>query len=166
MRVPEWLRRFDHAVIGFVRQYSIAILRVSLGIVFVWFGVLKIAGLSPVADLVAKTLYFLPPHAAVVGLGVVEVVVGIGLLTGWAMRLILLLFLGQMVGTFFTMIVRPELAFTNGNPFVLSTDGEFILKNLVLISAGFVILGTVRKAGSSEALPEVLTQKAHSAPKA
>ncbi len=164
MRVPEWLRRFDNAVIGFVREHSVTMLRITLGIVFVWFGALKILGVSPVADLVAKTLYVLPSHVAVVGMGVVEVIIGLGLLTGWAMRLTLLLFLVQMIGTFLTMVIRPDLVFTDGNPLKLSSNGEFIIKNLVLISAGLVILGTVRKALPAEDIPEMLGQKAHTAP--
>lgn len=112
--------------------------------VFVWFGALKIFGVSPVADLVAKTLFFLPPKVAVTGMGIVEVVIGIGLLGAWAMRLTLSLFFAQLAGTFLTMIVRPGLVFRGGNPLVLTSDGEFIIKNLVLISAGLVILSTIR----------------------
>jgi len=164
MHVPEWVRRFDNALIGLVREYSVTILRIGLGVVFVWFGALKIFGISPAADLVSKTLYFLPPHIAVVGLGVIEIVVGAGLLTGLAIRLILLVFLAQMIGTFFTLVVRPDLAFEGGNPLRLTTIGEFIVKNFVLISAGLVILGTVRKARSEEGVPEILGQKAETAP--
>jgi len=163
MKVPEWLRRSDAAVIGFVQAYSTAILRVTLGIVFVWFGILKMLGSSPVADLVAKTLYFMPPHAAVFGMGCVEVIIGIGLLTGWAMRLTLVLFFAQMVGTFFTMIVRPDLVFRDV-PFKLGLNGEFIIKNLVLISAGLVILGTVRKARAKDDVADMLAEKAHTSP--
>jgi len=163
MRLPKWLFRFDQTVISWVRKYSVAMLRVALGVVFVWFGALKILGISPVAGLVAKTLYFLPPHVAVVGMGVVEVIIGLGLLSGLAMRLTLLLFVAQMMGTFLTMVIRPDLTFTDGNPFKLSANGEFIIKNLVLISAGLVVLGTVRKARPRERVHEVLGREAHTA---
>jgi len=163
MRVPEWLSKLDNTVIGFVREYSIPILRIALGVVFVWFGVLKVVGVSPVADLVAKTLYFLPPRVAVVGMGAVELIIGVGLVTGIAVRLVLLLFIVQMVGTFLALIIRPDMAFQGGNPLILSVHGEFIIKNLVLISAGLVILGTVRAARPAEPIPEMLGEKAHSA---
>jgi len=156
MKVPERLRQLDNAVIGFMRVRSIQILRIALGIVFIWFGALKILGVSPIADVAAATLFFLPAQVAVVGMGVIEVIIGLGLLSGLAMRLVLLLFLAQMLGTFVTMIVRPDLVFNGGNPLELTKNGEFIIKNLVLISAGLVILGGVPKARPSQDVPEML----------
>lgn len=138
---------------------SIQILRIALGIVFVWFGALKIFGISPIADVVVATLFFLPAQTAVVGMGLIDLIIGIGLLSGLAMRVVLLLFLLQMLGTFVTMIIRPDLVF-NGNPLELTKNGEFIIKNLVLISAGLVILGAVPKARPSQDVPEMLAEGA------
>lgn len=163
MHTPGWMVRFDSASIEFARKNGAGLLRVTLGIVFLWFGALKIFGASPAAGLVAKTLFFLPPHIAVVGMGVVELLIGAGLLTGFAMRLTLLLFFAQMAGTFLTMLVRPDLTFADGNPLKLTTNGEFIIKNLVLISAGLVILATVRQARAASNVSEVLAEKANSA---
>ncbi len=163
MQTPRWLVRIDSALIEFARKNGAALLRVTLGIVFLWFGALKILVVGPAADLVEKTLFFLPSHIAVVGMGVVEMLIGLGLLTGWAMRLTLLLFFAQMAGTFLTMLVRPDLTFDNGNPLKLTTNGEFIIKNLVLISAGLAILATVRPARAANSVPEVLAEKANSA---
>lgn len=146
MRMPSALVDFDRAVIDFTRAHSIAILRVTLGIVFVWFGLLKIFGQSPVADVVIKTAYFLPPDVALIGMGVLETLIGLGLLTGIAMRLTLFLFFVQMCGTFLTIVTRPDLLFEHGNPLLLSVNGEFLLKNLVLIAAGLAIVGSVPKA--------------------
>jgi uncharacterized membrane protein YkgB len=122
------------------------ILRVALSVVFIWFGALKVLGVSPVADLVVKTAYFLPPHVAVTGIGILEIIIGIGLLTGVAMRLTLLLFFVQMCSTFLTVVMLPHLLYRNGNPFELSVYGEFVIKNLVLIAAGLVIVASMRKA--------------------
>ncbi|MBC5807705.1 MAG: DUF417 family protein [Candidatus Eremiobacter antarcticus] len=115
-------------------------LRLSLGIVFVWFGALKIVGASPVSDLVAKTAYFLPPAVAIIGTGCVEVIIGLGLLTGWAMRATLALFFFQMLATFLSVVTQPAMLFQNGNPLLLSVYGEFLLKNFVLIAAGLTIV--------------------------
>ena len=118
----------------------------ALGIVFVWFGVLKIVGHSPVAGLVIKTAYFLPPDVALVGMGVLETIIGLGLLTGLAMRLTLALFFVQMCSTFLTVVTRPDLLIERGDPLLLSVHGEFLLKNLVLIAAGIAIVGSVPKS--------------------
>jgi uncharacterized membrane protein YkgB len=60
------------------------------------------------------------------------------------MRLVLLLLVAQLIGTFLVLIVRPDIAFDNGNPLLLTTEGEFIVKNLVLISAALTVGSQVR----------------------
>jgi uncharacterized membrane protein YkgB len=137
--------RVDRGMVWFMTAFGTRILRVCLGVVFVWFGLLKVIGKSPVAALVAQTVYWVPPEAFVPFLGIWEIVVGIGLLWARAMRLTLLLFWLQMAGTFLVLVLRPDIAFQGGNPLLLTTEGEFVVKNLVLIAAGLVVGGTVRK---------------------
>jgi putative oxidoreductase len=140
----EPLDRVDQRIVDFLGRWSVPVLRISLGVVFVWFGALKIGRISPVADLVAQTVYWVDPRWFVPALGVVEVLIGIGLILGVGLRIVLFVFLAQMAGTFLVLIVRPDVAFVNGNPFVLTTVGEFVIKNLVLLAAGLVVGSTVR----------------------
>jgi uncharacterized membrane protein YkgB len=137
--------RVDAHLIPFLRRTAVPMLRVSLGLVFVWFGLLKVFDVSPVASLVARTVYWVDPDAAVTVLGVFEAFVGTMLLLGWALRLTLLLFVAQMVGTFLTFVILPEVTFRHGNPLLLTVEGEFVVKNLVLISAALVVGATVRR---------------------
>jgi uncharacterized membrane protein YkgB len=137
--------RLDVKITAFLRRWSIPALRVSLGLVFVWFGAMKVFDATPVADLVANTVYWFDPAWVVPVLGVFEVVVGIGLLFRIALRLVLGLFAVQMVGTFLVLALLPEVAFDSGNPLLLTVEGEFVVKNLVLLSAGMVIGATVRR---------------------
>ena len=74
--------------------------------------------------------------------------VGIGLLVGKALRLTLFIFFAQMVGTLLTFVVHPGASFEKGNPLRLSMTGEFVLKNLVLITAGLAVVGSVQAKGS------------------
>jgi len=138
------LERIDHRVTSFLRHWSEPALRISVGVVFVWFGALKIFDVTPVTELVANTVYWFDPAWVVPTLGVVEVAVGLGLLFKVALRSVLALFFLQMLGTFLVFIVQPEVAFVDGNPLLLTTEGEFVVKNLVLLSAGLVIGATVR----------------------
>ncbi|HEY3247818.1 MAG TPA: DoxX family membrane protein [bacterium] len=138
-------RRIDNGMIELMREHGVLILRIALGIVFIWFGALKIIGRSPVGDLVAHTVYWVDPSWFVPLLGMWEVVVGVGLLVGVALRLVLFLFWLQMAGTFLVLLLRPDLAFQQGNPLLLTTTGEFVIKNLVLIAAGLVVGSTVRR---------------------
>ncbi|HWC30018.1 MAG TPA: DoxX family membrane protein [Dehalococcoidia bacterium] len=145
--------RVDRAVVGFLETQGIRLLRFALAIVFIWFGALKVIDRSPVADLVADTLYWLPSGVVVPALGVVEMLIGLGLLLGVGLRLVLLVFLLQMAGTFLVLVLRPGESFQDGNPLLLTVLGEFVVKNLVLIAAGIVVGSTVReREDSSRAL--------------
>lgn len=136
--------RLDRALVGFMTAYGVTLLRLSLAIVFIWFGALKLIGRSPVADLVASTVYFLPSEHFVPILGLWEVAVGLGLLLRFALRVTLALFWAQMAGTFLVLVLRPGIAFQAENPLLLTMAGEFVIKNLVLITAGIVIGSSVR----------------------
>lgn len=137
--------RFDRMVVAALERWSVPLLRLSLGIVFLWFGGLKVFGVTPVTDLVAATVYWVDPDWFVVSLGVVEMVVGVGLILRRAMRIILAVFLAQMAGTFLVLILLPDIAFQDGNPLKLTVEGEFVIKNLVLLSAGLVVGSMVRR---------------------
>ncbi|MBA2427312.1 MAG: DoxX family membrane protein [Actinobacteria bacterium] len=144
-RVWARLTAIDTRFLDILSRVSIPLLRVSLGIVFIWFGILKIAGETPVTELVANTVYWVDPDWFVPVLGAFEAVVGIGLLLGRAMRIILFLFVLQMAGTFLVLVLQPDVAFQGGNPLLLTTEGEFVIKNLVLLSAGLVLGSHLRR---------------------
>jgi putative oxidoreductase len=138
------LDRMDQKIVGFMSSYAILIIRISLGIVFVWFGLLKVVGVSPVFDLASHVVYWLPAELFVPLLGIWEIAIGVGLLLGKALRVILSLLFLQLAGTFLVLIILPGAAFQGGNPLFLTTEGEFVIKNLVLIAAGVAVGGTVR----------------------
>ena len=137
--------RLDARVVQFMKSYGILLLRIALAIIFIWFGFLKVIGKSPVVELVAQTVYWVSPKFFVPFLGIWEMVVGLGLLFRFALRLVLFLFWLQLAGTFMVLVLQPGIAFQGGNPFLLSKEGEFVMKNLVLITAGLVVGGTVRR---------------------
>ncbi len=143
-RPPGPLDRVDRVVTHVLSRWSIPALRVALGVVFVWFGALKIGRLSPVSELVARTVYWFDPDVVVPALGIVEVVIGAGLIFGVLLRVVLLLFAAQMAGTFLTFVVLPHVCFRDSNPLLLTVEGEFVVKNLVLLAAGLVVGSTVR----------------------
>jgi len=138
---PTDLRR--HALIrslaGIVRTASLPLMRISLGIVFIWFGALKLTNSTPVAVLVAKTVPFLPSNLFVPALGAFEVLLGVALLLGRRLDIVVLLMVAHLGGTFLVLVTQPQLAFQNGNPLLLTMTGEFVVKNIVLISAGIAL---------------------------
>lgn len=139
----EQLNRIDIRITNFLNMYGMILLRYSLGITFIWFGALKPFRLSPADDLVAKTIVFLPADIFVPILGIWEMVIGITLIVRKWNRIAIFLLFAQMGGTFLPLILLPEVCFQTF-PFVLTLEGQYIIKNIVLISAGIVIGGSVR----------------------
>lgn len=120
-------------------RYAATLLRLALAGVFVWFGALKVAGVSPVHDLIAATLPWFDADVIVPALGAVEITIGLLLAVGIFPRVTLLVLVGHLGGTFLTFLTASELMWS-GTPFELSADGEFVLKNLVLISAALLLI--------------------------
>jgi uncharacterized membrane protein YkgB len=132
-------QRVDARLRPFLARIGVPLLRISLGVVFLWFGLLKIFDVSPVSELVANTIYWFDPDVVVPALGTFEVFVGACLVAGRLMRIALPLLVLQMAGTFMVLVLLPDVAFRDANPFLLTVEGEFVVKNLVLLSAALVI---------------------------
>lgn len=130
--------------IAVIKPISIPLLRVALGVIYLWFGILKIIGATPVADLVASMIPFVPASTAVVGMGIAEVVLGALLIIGIFVPWIAAIQVAHLLGTFLVFIVHPAVAY-NGNPFLVTFEGEFIAKNLVLIAGLLVVAGYSRE---------------------
>jgi uncharacterized membrane protein YkgB len=131
----------DSLLLSSLRRWSITALRLALGSVFLWFGALKIFGSSPVASLIRETYTFVPVSLFILVLGVWEMSIGIGIILKRALRCVLILLCVHLVGTFTAMWLKPSLFFVQGLPFCLTGDGEFVIKNVVLITAALVIAG-------------------------
>jgi uncharacterized membrane protein YkgB len=141
---PAPLDRADRRISAWMAAHGPTLLRYALGAIFVWFGALKLfAGASPAEDLVKRTVYFFDPEWFFPLLGVWEVAIGLGLLVKPLIRLAILLLFLQMPGTFLPLVVVPEACW-EAFPFVLTLEGQYIVKNLVLIAAALVVGGTVR----------------------
>ena len=139
----------DVRLTSWMARYGILLLRISLGIVFFWFGVLKFfPGLSPAQDLATRTISLLTfgmvaPKVSLIVLATWECLIGLGLVFGVFMRATLLLLFVQMLGTITPVFFFPHEVFTR-IPYAPTLEGQYIIKNVVLISAGLVLGATVR----------------------
>ncbi|MEV6332928.1 hypothetical protein [Streptomyces sp. NPDC051909] len=127
-----------------LHRYGLVLLRVGLGGVFVWFGVLKVIGQSPAAELVVAVIPFDTGTWFVPALGWAEIVLGLWLLSARAQQLLLPVLAGHLLGTFLVLLLTPGLAFDHANPLLLTLIGEFVVKNVVLL-AGAVVVTTLPK---------------------
>ena len=136
----------DESISSMMNTYGIIFLRYSIGIIFIWFGILKPFGVSPAQDLVANTVYWFDNKLAFVKfLGWWEVAIGLTMCYKPMIRLSIFLLFVQMPGTFLPLILLPDICFTDF-PFGLTLEGQYIIKNIIIISSGLVIGGTVRKS--------------------
>lgn len=142
-RLVERIEALDAAIAATMERWGPPILRAAVAVVFIWFGLLKVFGVSPATDLVAATVYWVSPAVFVPLLGVWEVVIGISLLYRPLIRLGLLLLFVQLPGTFLPLVLLPGAVYIQF-PYALTTEGQYIIKNLIIIGAGLVIGGTVR----------------------
>ncbi len=150
-RGGSWFGRVDRAITHWMAATGIRFLRIAVGIVYVWFGGLKLVpGLSPAEDLVRATVPIIPAQVFVPFLGVWEVAIGILFLTGRGLRVAILLLMLQMPGTLSPIVLLPEQVFTVF-PYGLTLEGQYIVKNLVLIAAALVVGATVRGGDLTEA---------------
>ena len=134
-----------------MRNWGVLTLRWSLAIIFIWFGVLKPLGLSPAADLVMKTVDWMPVLSARQWLSVIgwwEVAIGVTFLFRPTLRIAIGLLALQMVGTFMPLVMLPNVTFQPDRyPYAPTIEGQYIIKNLLIISAALVVGGTVRPTG-------------------
>jgi putative oxidoreductase len=147
-------RRLD----GLLRRAVPLLLRGSLGLTFVWFGALKLAGQPTLpASLIAAITPFVDPGVSVPLVGAFEVALGIGLLLGRFMPVFLAGVALQLSGTFLVPLLRPDVAFVDGN-LLLSVEGEYVVKNLVLLAATAALalhtLGPRPDATTAHRLPD------------
>ena len=139
----------DRRITAWMARHGLPLLRISLGIVFLWFGVLKFfPGLSPAQELATRTIHMLSlgrisPEISIQILAVWETLIGLGLILGVFLRGTLLLLFVQMLGTITPLFLFPGEVFTHF-PFAPTLEGQYIIKNIVLLSAGIVIGATVR----------------------
>jgi uncharacterized membrane protein YphA (DoxX/SURF4 family) len=134
------IKKFDLKLITFLNRVSLPALRISLGIVFIWYGVLKVFGDSPANDLITKTVYWFNPDVFIPILGIWEAAIGLCLLVPSFIRVGLFLLALQMPGTFLPLVLLPEVCFVS-IPFNLTLEGQYIVKNLVLIGAAMAVGG-------------------------
>lgn len=148
-RLQSTFETLDTRLTRLSARHGIALLRVSVGVVFLWFGLLKFfPGMSPAQDLAARTIAALtlglvPGTVSVPLLAALETAIGVGLVSGRCLRATLLLLFAQMAGTVTPLVLFPHETFT-AFPFAPTLEGQYILKKVVLVSAGILIGATVR----------------------
>ena len=145
----------ERRVTDWTVSHGTTALRISVGVIYFWFGVLKFfPGLSPAQDLAIRTIDVLsfgliPGNVSILLLAAWECLIGIGLIFNLFLRTTLFLLFLQLVGTVMPIFFFPNEVFFR-IPYAATLEGQYIIKNLVLASAGLVIWGTTAGSNKSE----------------
>jgi uncharacterized membrane protein YphA (DoxX/SURF4 family) len=133
--------RIDHKIIHFLRKVFLPTARISLAIIFIWFGLLKVLGLSPASGLVHalfdNTIGFMSFSVFYVLFAWFEVLIGVLFLIPRATRVVIPLLAIHMITTFMPLVFLPGETW-NGF-LVLTLPGQYIVKNLVIIAVALGI---------------------------
>lgn len=153
------IKIFILKAIDWKARNGMIILRISLGIVFFWFGFIKFFPDSSVAEAIAAETILSLSHGYIDKqismplLAVWECTIGLGLLSGKKMKYILALLYLQMLGTLTPLVLFRDQTWTS-TYFVPTLLGQYIIKNMILISAGIVI-GATSNGGALISNPSI-----------
>jgi len=142
------MRKFiDHAderITSYMKKAGLPFLRYSIALIFIWFGALKIVGMSSANELVSNTIYWFDPVWFVPFLGFWEIIIGLCFVYKPLLREGILLLLVQMAGTLLPLFILPGTVYGDIPILTLTLEGQYVIKNLVIIAAAIVIGSHVR----------------------
>lgn len=130
-------------------HYMYMLSRIALAIVYIWFGALKLIGESPanplVSDLLERTLPFLTFDQFIIFLGIFEVAIGALFLLPRAQAFAVGLVIPHIVMTTGPLLLLPQIAWSS--PLVPTLEGQYIIKNVLIVALAAVIYVENRKLG-------------------
>ena len=132
------------SIINKLDTYKLLI--ISISIIYIVFGVLKISLESPIRNLVEASLPFMSNDNFFRLFGIIEVILGVGLLFKKFREYFAIAILLHLLGTMAGIVLSPQILFGNG--LIPTLEGEFVAKNIILISAIILIIqNEFRKSG-------------------
>ena len=136
--------KLDQTIAKHMNRWGLYLVKISFAIIFFWFGILKPFGWSTAIPLVESTVSWLPifePKAWVQIIGWWEVAIGILFLFQKTIRIAIALLFLQMIGTFMPLILLPEIVYQSGYVLLPTMEGQYIIKNIMIISAAVMVGG-------------------------
>ncbi len=136
-------KQFDQWLNALFLRYAHWLHRNSLGILFIWFGLLKPLGHKTTTSILAHTVYWGDPETVVLALGWWEVAIGVCLLIRPLVRIAIILLVIRLPGVILAFILKPEVCFYSF-PFAPTPEGQYLVKDLVVFIATLAIAGGLR----------------------
>jgi uncharacterized membrane protein YphA (DoxX/SURF4 family) len=144
--------KIEMALIDWLERYQLLLARLAIVVVYVWFGALKLFGLSPanamVRSLQARTLPFLSFDQFIILFALFEMLIGILFMIPKAVRVAIMLFAAHMLTTTMPLLLLPEMTWQK--LLVPTMEGQYIIKNVALIVlASYIGASSARNMGRS-----------------
>ena len=140
------IQNFDLWFIGFAKKYYAWIARIALFIIYFYFGILKVIGLSPADKLaigfVEKMGAGAYAHELYVALAIIECIIGILILIPSLTRIALLMMFGHMIIVCAPLVLYHEAVWRL--PFVPNLEGQYIIKNAALVALALGLVATTK----------------------
>lgn len=150
--MSEELKSLDKIIIEVLKKLSVPTARIAIFIVFFWFGILKVFGLSPANPLVKilmeSTLPFMSFEQFIIGFGLYEMVIGLAFLIPNLERLAIALLVPHMITTFLPLVLLPQVTWSSF--FVPTLEGQYIIKNLVIIALAMALASNLKPFAEKE----------------
>jgi len=131
----------DQTIISLVRKVSIPVSRIAIFIVYFWFGLLKVLGLSPASPLVLslldRTMPFISPDAFLIWFGLFEVLIGIIFLIPKFARAAIALLVIHLITTVMPLFLLKSSLWTG--MMVPTLEGQYIIKNVLIVALAIVV---------------------------
>lgn len=133
---------FDRRMLALAARYAHWLHRVSLGVLFIWFGLLKPLGHATTTSILAQAVYWGDPQTMVLLLGWWEVAIGVCLIFRPLVRLAIALLVLRLPGILLAFVLQPDACFYSF-PFAPTPEGQYLIKDLVIFFASLAIVGMV-----------------------
>jgi hypothetical protein len=140
------IEHIDSKLIGFSNRFAVGAAQVGLAIIFLWFGILKLIGKSPVDDLIINLSNAIAPNlegaSFVIGIGILEVLIALTIIDRHLLRLSILFLVVHLVLVSLPLFILPEITWDG---FLIPTlTGQYILKNILIATSGMVVLADLK----------------------
>ena len=122
-----------------ILKWAVPLLRVALATILLWFGLTKVLDLGAFSSLNSSIFSFFPDPIFLSVAGVIEIIVGLCLLLNFLTREMIVVLWFQMAGVLLSFMLNPSIFFLHNNTFFLTVEGEFVIKNLLLIASSVML---------------------------
>lgn len=136
------IQHIDDVLLRFFQRYGHRLHRISLGTLFLWFGLLKPLGHETTTSLLAHTVYWGDPDVMVLVLGWWEVGIGLCLLVRPLLRVAISLLALRVPGILLAFLLQTDVCFVTF-PFAPTPEGQYLVKDLALFFAALAIAGFI-----------------------